>query len=212
LKILGLIPARAGSERLPGKNLIDLGGKPLIRWTIDEAKKFRLFDHLVVTTDDHQVAAVAGEAGCEVIVRPEELARSETPMLPVVLHAVSAFKSDMIILLQPTSPFRTIGDIEACYDLMISTHGDSVVSVTDAPEDIVFELGHANRMRPSTKLVVPNGAIYIVTADELERRGNWYSGVSYAYRMPKERSLDIDSKWDLEIARHMIGQWKVRVA
>ncbi len=211
MKVLGLIPARTGSERIPGKNTVDLGGKPLICWTIDEAKKFK-FDNLAVTTDDLDVAAVAKVAGCMTIERPAELARPETPMLPVVQHAASLIKADLIILLQPTSPFRTVDDIWACYNIATGRNADSVVSMTDVPEDMIFELGHANRARPSKKLVIPNGAIYILTAEELARRGSWYTGIMYAYMMPKDRSLDIDTKFDLELARYMVAQGKVKAA
>jgi CMP-N,N'-diacetyllegionaminic acid synthase len=211
MKILGLIPARAGSERIPYKNTVNLGGKPLIRWTIDEAKKFN-FDYLAVTTDDPNAASVAKQVGCEVILRPPELARPETPMLPVVQHAAELIKADLIILLQPTSPFRTVDDIWACYEIATSRNADSVVSMTEVQEDMVFELGHANRARPAAKLVVPNGAVYILTAEELARRGNWYTGLMYAYMMPKERSIDVDTNFDLEMARYMIEQGRVRAA
>jgi len=113
-------------------------------------------------------------------------------------------ESDMIILLQPTSPFRTTQDILNVYDMMLESKGDAVVSVTDGPYDLVFQLGHANRMRTREDIVVANGAIYAITTRALLGGEDWYSGVSYAYRMPKDRSLDIDTQADFELAKAML--------
>lgn len=203
---LGLIPARAGSERCPMKNTADLGGIPVIAWAIKTAQESAMFDRLVVSTDDHGIAAVAHKYGCEVIERPPELARPETEMLPVVKHVHSKIECDIIALLQPTSPFRTPEDICSAYDLMKARDADAVVSVTIPDEDLVFDIGHGGRLRPKTGVVVPNGAIYLLTAKYLLSGGNWYTGLTYAYWMPKERSLDIDTKADLELARQIIAK------
>ena len=85
-------------------------------------------------------------------------------------------------------------------------NGDSVISVTEAPSDLAFEVGFAQRLRTVPNIVVPNGAIYILTKDALDRGETWYSGISYAYSMPKERSLDIDNGIDLEIARILVSK------
>jgi CMP-N-acetylneuraminic acid synthetase len=202
---LGIIPARAGSERLPGKNLVDLGGKPLIAWTIEAALAATALDKVLVSTDSPEIAFVAEEHGCIVQMRPPDLAQADTPSLSVVKYVANAFPdADTIALLQPTSPFRTVSDIVGSYNLLKGTKGDAVVSVTDVPEDMAFEVGHAQRLRPSQGVVVPNGAIYWITRDHLMSNGTWYTGVSYAYKMPKDRSLDIDTRLDLEIARLIV--------
>lgn len=203
---LGLIPARSGSERLPGKNTIDLGGKPLIAWTIKAAQESAMFDRLVCSTDDHGIAAVAQSCGCEVIERPKELSQADTASMPVVMHAYEKIHADRICLLQPTSPFRAPTDIAQCYGLLSKTDADAIVSVTDAPPDLVFDLGLGSRLRPKQNVVVCNGAIYLITAEHLLNRGDWYNGVTYAYIMPKERSLDIDTRADLERARACLAQ------
>jgi CMP-N,N'-diacetyllegionaminic acid synthase len=205
MNILGLIPARGGSQRAPRKNIADLGGKPLIAWTIEAAKQSQIFTEIVVSTEDHEIATIAAAYGAAVLARPDILARAETPMLPVVKHAANEFPfCDVIVLLQPTSPFRSAEDIIKAATLLKDFDGDSVVSVTDVAEDVVFEIGHANRLREKTNFVTPNGAIYIITKEALIKGESWYSGLSYAYKMPKERSLDIDTSLDLEIARMML--------
>ena len=209
MSIVAVVPARAGSVRCPGKNKALLGSQPLIVWTLIRAKYSGIFDEILVTTDDPDVATIAAtHGGCTVIDRPGVLAQSDTPMLPVVRHAISTLdlQPDLIVLLQPTSPFRAVDDIHKSYDLIKECSGDAVVSVTEPPGDLVFELGHAKRMRPVRHLVVPNGALYLLTGQHMRSGGDWYSGLTYAYPMPKERSLDIDTELDLEIARLMLRQ------
>jgi CMP-N,N'-diacetyllegionaminic acid synthase len=207
VKTIALIPARAGSRRLLNKNIIDLGGKPLIAWTLDVAHRAKLFDTVAVSTDSPQIATIASQyEDTLVLERPTYLAKDDTPMLDVVRHVAELqHEFDAIFLLQPTSPFRTEADILAAYDMLKHSQGDAVVSVTDGPCDLVFQVGHANRMRSRTDMVVANGAIYGITMSALFSGEDWYSGISYAYYMPKDRSLDIDTEGDLEIARAMIA-------
>ncbi len=206
MTILGLIPARSGSQRLPKKNLADLGGLTLLEWSINAARDAKLFDHIVVSTDDPEITNLAKHRACEAIDRPKELARNETEMLPVVKHARVLFPADVIILLQPTSPFRTAEDINLAYEQLRSFKADSVVSVTPAPRALAFEIGHANRIREAKNVVVPNGALYLITQEHLDTGGDWYNGLVYSYLMPKERSLDIDTQYDLDIARMVVAK------
>ena len=201
MKIIALIPARAGSKRLPGKNTMALGGKPLVMWAVDAALEAKIFDQIVVSTDCPAVASLTEPWAWS---RPHNLATDDTPMLDVVKYVERTVESDMIFLLQPTSPFRTAKDIQNVYSMMLESNGDAVVSVTDGPNDLVFQLGHANRMRPREDIVVANGAIYAITTKALLGGEDWYSGVSYAYRMPKDRSLDIDTQADFELAKAML--------
>lgn len=206
MRVLGIIPARGGSRRCPRKNIADLGGRPLIDWTIQAAIDSDVFTALLVSTEDKEISQVAERCGCSVWDRPPHLARDDTPSLDVVTdvvlaHGVGHF--DVVHLLQPTSPFRTADDIAEAHGMLSRSGGDAVVSVSDLPQD-VFEVGHAWRMRPRSDFVVPNGAIYAITGDALSRGEDWYSGVTYAYKMPRERSLDIDTPLDLEVARLMV--------
>lgn len=204
MTILGLIPARAGSQRLPRKNLAALGNKTLIEWTIDAAKETGLFDAIAVSTDSTEIASLAAACGCAVVIRPTELAQAESEMLPVVKHARVMCPADVIILLQPTSPFRSAEDINLAYEQLRTFRADSVISVSPAPRALAFEVGHASRLREAKNIVVPNGALYLITKEHLDTGGDWYDGLVYSYLMPKERSLDIDTQFDLDVARMMV--------
>jgi CMP-N,N'-diacetyllegionaminic acid synthase len=201
---LGLIPARGGSERLPNKNTIDLGGKPLIVWTIKAAQESAKFDRIICSTDDHGIAAVASQYGCEIIERPKELSQADSASISVLEHVETTIHSDTICLLQPTSPFRRSTDIINAYLMLEHTGCDAVVSVAEAPPDLVFDFGLGNRLRPKQNAVVCNGGIYLITTDHLLNKGDWYNGVTYGYLMPKERSLDIDTRADLDLARQYL--------
>ena len=116
--ILGIIPARGGSKGLPGKNILDIAGKPLIVWTIERAINSKYLDRVIVSTDDSEIAEISKKYGAEVpFTRPEELAEDTTPMMDVIFHALDFFKSknmafDYIALFEPTSPLRKINDID----------------------------------------------------------------------------------------------------
>src|SRR5882672_8165556 len=193
MKVLGLIPARIGSERLPRKNLLVLGGKPLLQWTIDVAKESMIFTDIVVSTDAHEISSLAKASDVTPLIRQASLADSNAPMLPVVRHAANNFKADIIVLLQPTSPFRSVADIRGSLELMKSSGGDAVISVGVPEPDYCFERRHAQRLREAKNIVVANGALYLITREHL-MVGDWYNGVTYAYEMPPERSLDIDTE------------------
>ncbi len=206
---IALIPARSGSKRISNKNLEYVGRHSLVCRAINTAFETKLFDRVVLSTDAVEIAEHAKSHfnDLTIFMRPAKLAQDTTPMLPVVHHVVEEYAKqfkgppDDIVLLQPTSPFRTVDDIRSAFDLYKRFSGDAVVSVTEPEEDLVFNIGHASRLRHSPGVVVPNGAIYILWVGALACGQDWYSGVSYAYRMPKERSLDIDTTQDLILAR-----------
>jgi CMP-N,N'-diacetyllegionaminic acid synthase len=220
VKTLAIIPARANSERLPGKNKAYLDGKPLIWFTIDAAQKASCFDDIVVTTDDSEVALIAIRSGCKVIERPSELAQSDTTSFAVVMHTLKQFPADQICLLQPTSPLREPGDIAGSLKVLNKNRVDAVVSVTVAPPEHIWEVSADGRLRPKifnyfvgdklkvafSQFVIPNGAIFWATGEHLASGGDWFSGVTYAYEMPPDRSIDIDTKADLDRARAMVKQ------
>lgn len=203
IKNLALIPARQGSERLPGKNTIEFSGKPLIAWSIIAATKSEMFDLVAVSTDDQKVKEIAEAYNCHVIDRPSYLARPQSTSMDVVVHALGGIECDTVALLQPTSPFRIPTDIRNAYDVLAATGGDSVISVTQPPDNLAFEIGHANRLRPCKSAVVENGAIYLSKSLHLLSTRSWYCGMTYAYVMPKSRSIDIDTQLDLDMAREM---------
>ncbi len=131
---LGVITARAGSVRIPGKNLAPLGGVPLIAHTLQAAKGSRLLDHAVVSTDGDSIAAVAREYGVDVIERPSELAGSEATSVAAVLHAIAAVDASFtdVVLLQPTSPLRTARHVDEAIETYVTRAAHSLVSVCAA--------------------------------------------------------------------------------
>jgi len=220
--ILGLITARGGSKGVPGKNIRPIGGRPLIEWTIESAFGAGELSHVVVSTDDGEIAAVAREAGASVpFVRPPALAEDDSSHVDVVEHALTWFMSEMgpdlsyVVLLQPTSPFRTAEDIDAAVRLAGETEANAVVSVCEASEhpylcreqaedgtlhDFI-PCGIAYRRRQALPRVYhPNGAIYCIRPEVLVTRRTFFPAGTYPYVMPQERSLQIDTMWDLRVA------------
>src|SRR5437899_1556567 len=205
MKVLGVITARGGSKRLPNKNTAMLGGKPLIAWSIEVG--LATCHHVVLSTDSEFVAGVAKQCGCKVIMRPPEL-YGDVNHVSVVIHAAKNAEDgpyNAVMLLQPTSPFRTIEDCDEAKQRMIDTSADSVISVVEFyKHDTLFTLGHAGRLRGASemdKIYKPNGAIYLINWDYLIDGNDWYGPHSYAYVMPLERSLDIDTHADFEAAK-----------
>lgn len=220
--IIGLITARGGSKAIPRKNIKPLAGKPLIAWTIQAALASRRVERVIVSTDDDEIAQVAREWGAEVpFMRPPELAEDDSPHHDVVIHAMRWLESqpaapppDYVMLLQPTSPLRTAEDIDGAVALAAERDADAVVSVCPAHHHPYFSKQIAPDGRlldfmerpegylPRQKLPPVyslNGAIYLVRRKILLERDDWYTDRTYAYIMPPERSVDIDSPWDLHL-------------
>jgi CMP-N,N'-diacetyllegionaminic acid synthase len=128
LKVLAIIPARKGSKRLPGKNTMMFRGKPLVQWSIEQAKEAKYVSQVVVTSDDDKVLELAIRNHCDAIVRPFQLAADATPMNVVVEHVLSLYTCDYVVLLQPTSPLRWCLDIDRCIEKSWA-HGKPVVSM-----------------------------------------------------------------------------------
>lgn len=199
MKTLAVIPARAGSKRLRNKNTMLLEGLPLWRHAVAHARSSCVVDEIIVTTD---ISEIVSDGSFRRLQRPPELCTDEAGTLPVVLHAMAAAKPhEFVLILQPTSPFRTGADIARCVEMMLDTGAHSVVSVSEGPDDLCFEVRHANRLERLPKIVIPNGAIYVVRRDVLEGGGHWYNEHTYGYVMPKARGLDINISWDLEVAK-----------
>jgi N-acylneuraminate cytidylyltransferase len=212
-KILGVIPARGGSKGVPGKNIRLAGGKPLIAWVIQAARKSRYIDRLVVSTDDEKIMAVAVALGCEApFMRPSELAGDESPTALAILHAVERMPGfDYVVTLQPTSPLTEPGDIDSCILKCVREKADacvSVVAVSKSPywmftlenEDVLSPLmGSAflKKRRQDLPLVyVPNGAVYVTACDFLKKVQTLYADRTLGHVMAPEKSIDIDTAFD----------------
>jgi CMP-N,N'-diacetyllegionaminic acid synthase len=205
VRILGLIPARAGSKRLRNKNTAELEGLPLWRHAVAHARSSCVLDPIIVSTD---IEDVKPDGSYFRLKRPAHLCEDGVPMEAVVGNALDECRKTFesidlwaVCILQPTSPFRTGNDIARCVDLMLKTGADAVVSVSEGPDDLCFQVRHANRLERLPKIVVPNGAIYLMKIDAFERGESWYGDHTYGYVMPHARGLDINVSWDLEVAK-----------
>lgn len=187
--IIGLIPARGGSKRLPGKNIKLFGGRPLIAWTILEAFGSSWLDRIIVTTDSHEIADVARTYGAEVILRPAMLAADNSSVYDAIRHAIGFLShDDGIVLLQPTSPLRLASDVDGTIDLAGESDNWIAVSSTEGTD-------------------APNGAVYTAPADWLlGQNANWDLPGIPRYPMPKERSADINTLDEFLEAERMINK------
>ena len=221
-RVLGLVPARGGSRGIPGKNLVPLGGRPLIAWTADAAAASRYLDRVVLSSDDEAILAAGREAGLEVpFVRPAELARDDTPAMDVVLHALDALDDvDLLVLLQPTSPLRTAADIDACIERVVAG-APCCVSVTEPGHSPawMFTLGEGGAMRrlipelaiPARRQELPavyalNGAVYVAEVDWLRRERSFLAEGTVGHPMPADRSVDLDDELDLALLEVLVAR------
>ena len=216
MDVAALIPARGGSKGIPRKNLAPLAGKPLLRWAIDTARAADPVTRIVVSTDDDEIAAAAGDV--EVLRRPPELAADETPMLDVVRHALDHVDPcDVLVLLQPTSPLRRPEHVDEAVRLLLETGADTVVSVVEVPHryepSSLMELRDGfllARSEPTTRqakerLYARNGpAILAVRPSGLG--DGFFSGNVVGYVMDERDSLDIDTAYDLELAEALLAR------
>ncbi|WP_456277639.1 acylneuraminate cytidylyltransferase family protein [Bacillus sp. AK128] len=219
-KILAIVPARGGSKGILRKNLSIISDKPLLAWTIEEAKKSKYIDRLILSSEDSEIIQVAAKYGCEVpFTRPTELARDDTPGVSPILHAIMELPSyDYVMMLQPTSPLRTVEDIDGCIEYFINKEGESCVSVVEAhkPPHWIYKVTSDNRLRPilegetvnrrqdAPKTYELNGAVYIASKEFLLEYETFLTDDTIAYEMPRERSYDIDTEMDLKIVKFLI--------
>lgn len=226
-KILAIITARGGSKGIPGKNLKILNGKPLIYYTINEAKKSKYLSRICLSTDSDEIISYCNKMGLdEQYKRPANLSLDDTPSLPVVqdyvkwLEKTEGYKPDYILLLQPTSPLRIVNDIDNSIIKIINSNADSLVSVVEAPHQFIPEsimkiegdyLDPFIKKDPKTnrqqkpKYYARNGAaIYITTYDCLMNKNSLYGDKILPYIMPKESSVDIDDYFDFELCEYLL--------
>lgn len=221
--LLGIIPARAGSKGIPRKNIRLLAGKPLICYTIECAQAAGVFDRIILTTDCPQIAEVARAAGIEVpFLRPKELAGDDTPMVPVIQHALrELMKSgpvpERVMLLQPTAPLRQPGHILRALQLFEQSPCDSVVSVSPIPghyhpnwsfqikDGLLSEYFpgglHITRRQDLPDVYSRDGTIYLFRRDLVLDRGTIYGEHCRALIIETENSLNLDSIKDWEAAQ-----------
>jgi len=222
MKTVAIIPARSGSKGIINKNITLVGERPLIYWTIEEAKSSGIIDRVIVTTDSPEIADVAMQSGAEVpFLRPAKLAQDDTPGITPILHAIEwlatydNYYPGMVMMLQPTSPLRQSDDIINAVQLANEHNADAVVSATTTSqhpywmktindsgymEDYIEQTQPVIRRQDLPPVFALNGAIYLAKRDIILSQKTWYTEKTYAYIMPPERSLDIDTPWDLYLA------------
>lgn len=228
IRFLGIITARGGSKGVPDKNTKNLLGKPLIAYTIGAAKESAYLDRCIVSTDSKEIADIAAAHDAEVpFMRPDELATDTALALDVLNHAIHILKEqgeeyDYVLMLQPTSPMRTGADIDACIQLAAEKSADSVFSMKQlidfAPQKLkildddgrILPYGEKEKGQSAPRHVGPdlykrNCAIYL-TKTELIEQGDQFGDTSYAYVMPEERSIDINTPVDFALAEFWMHQ------
>ena len=230
MRVLGIIPARGGSKGVPHKNLRLVGGEPLIVYAIRAAQQSRSLTTFLTTTDDDEIAEVARLHGAPALRRPPELAQDDTPMVPVLFHALTYAEQeakayyDAIVLLQPTAPIRTGEDIDAVIRILEKdSMVDSVISVC-MTEDVhparMYHLDEEGWMKSfngewetAQRQDLPtvhyrNGALYAVRRSVLVEQNTVMGKRKKGYVMPRTRLLNIDDERDFIIADVLVKAWK----
>jgi CMP-N,N'-diacetyllegionaminic acid synthase len=226
--MIAIIPARGGSKGVPRKNIRLLGGKPLIFWTIEAAKNATSIDHVILSTDDEEIAGVCRSAGVEIpFMRPAELGQDDSLAIDNYIYTVDRLSDEFgydveeYAVLLPTAPFRSSCDIDASIELFLEKKADSVISCVqlDHPISWVCDIDVDGKMKSNRAVelkkmmnrqesemeYIPNGAVYVFKHSLLKENYSYYFDNTFAYVMPKERSIDIDTELDFEFA-----EWRMQ--
>lgn len=221
LKILAIIPARAGSKRLPNKNIKTLIDKPLIEWTFTAASNSKLISKIALSTDSEHIVDLAKKYPLieSPFLRPSELAQDNSSINDVIYHLLNFYQAksqiyDVVILLQPTSPLRTAQMIDEALELFLNkcNSDENVISVVDTGHyyDLLFKKNEqgfleGEYLKSSKKFtqemnraLAPNGAIFIKRCDSFLKELSFYKGNIIPFIMTNESSLDIDTIEDFE--------------
>ncbi|MFX0036808.1 MAG: cytidylyltransferase domain-containing protein [Candidatus Hermodarchaeota archaeon] len=227
-KILAIIPARGGSKRIFKKNIKELCGKPLIYYSINSARHSKYIDKVIVSTNDEEIKDISKNFGSEIIERPNELAKDDSPTIDVIFHVLNVLKKEnyeptLIILIQPTSPLRNIEDIDKAIELSLKSKNNTLISVSEVkhPPYWCFKIKKGflkplfnkkylkMRGQDFEKIYSPNGAIFISNPNELYKSKTFYSKNAIPYIMPLERGIDIDNEFDFMIAEFLMQKSKI---
>lgn len=215
-RLLGVVIARGGSRGLPKKNVRDVGGKPLVAWSVLAGAESSLLDRCVLSSEDEEIIEAARAHGADVpFRRPIHLASDETSAAAVVIHACAEIPGyDYVVLLQATSPLRTGADIDGCVRHCIDHDAPAAISVCRASKspywmfrldggrlDPLFpELAGTGRRQELPEAYALNGAVYVVAIDTLRRLETFRPAGTIGYLMSAEHSVDVDALLDAELA------------
>lgn len=218
---LAVIPARGGSKGVPRKNIKELAGKPLIAWTIEEAKKSKFIDRIILSSEDAEIIEVAKQYGCDVpFTRPVELAQDETPGIAPILHAIEQCPDyDFVVLLQPTSPLRTVEDIDGAIETLFEKEADFCVSVSEPDQSpywmynldvkgmmnlVIKQDNFALSRQDLPKVYSLNGAVYVANTEQLKVTKSFLTDYTAGYVMSRKHSVDIDTEEDFFHCQQML--------
>lgn len=223
--ITALIPARGGSKRLPGKNIKLLCGKPLIAWTIETAKASTYIDSVIVSTDDIEIKEISEKFGAEVpFIRPDYLSHDTASSFDVIKHAIEFLNIDkskhLIVLLQPTSPLRTVAELNQALEFFLKKTADGVVSISETEHSPMWSNTlpndgcMSNFIRPEVqgkrsqdlpKFFRLNGSIYIYeTLALLEQAKIFFDENVYGFETSLDTAVDIDTALDFLVAETIL--------
>lgn len=224
-KILCIIPARGNSKGLSHKNIKKLLGKPLIAYSIEQAKRTKYIDRVIVSTDSKKIARIAKSFHVEVpFMRPKRFAQDNSSVINVLLHAISWLKRkenydfDILVLLHANTPIRKTADIKRCIQILVNTNASNVFSVTDAYRNPYFNMveiakggvvrlvkkGNFINRQDAPQVYDMNSSIYVWWQDIFRKEKKIFLKKSQIYIMPKERSIDIDYLLDFKIAEMLL--------
>ena len=228
--VLAIIPARGGSKGIPGKNIREFAGKPLIVHSIEASLQCPLVSRTVVSTDDDKIAEISKAHGAEVIKRPNELAADTSLVIDAIRHAVRKVEEegedvDIVILLEPTSPLRRLEDLEKCIQVLLENKADSVATFTDAhvspnrlwrvSDDVVepYIEGAVPWLprQKQPKAYELTGQIYGLSKRVLfenEDSISTLSGRIFPVITPRETALDIDTELDFIMAEKLMEHFQ----
>jgi CMP-N,N'-diacetyllegionaminic acid synthase len=232
LTIIGAICARGGSKGVPRKNLRHLAGKPLIAHTIQCAQACRIFDRVVISTDDDEIADVARQHGSEVpFLRPSHLAQEDSPKWMVFRHLVQKLEQitgdrvDVLVDLDTGVPLRQPDDIVGCVEQLLSGGAEVVVTAYEAERNPYFNMvelgtdGFAKIVKPLAKPIASrqsaprvyslSPAVYAIVRDVLWRYEHWSEAKLQIYLLPRERAIDIDSEFDFSLVEYLMQVQKI---
>lgn len=226
---LAIVPARGGSKSIPYKNIIDLGGKPLIAYCLEAIKK-SLVDRVIVTTDDPKIAQTAEKYGAEIpFLRPKELAQDSTPTIPVIEHTLKwleeseGYKPDFVLLIEPTTPFVKTEQIDEAFKMMVDKKADSSTTVISVPRIfhpyhvrlvsdkgfLSFEQSEMHYKHPSRQLDpkrYAHGNLWWFKRDLFLKNKKIEVGKLVGLEIDMASAHDINDRFDLEMARILLGK------
>jgi CMP-N,N'-diacetyllegionaminic acid synthase len=225
MRVLTVVPARSGSKGLPGKNILEINGKPLIAWSIEAGLASKFVDEIILSTDSLEIAEIGKKFGAKIpFLRPSELAQDKTSTSDVLLHLISELEKQgqyytHLLLLEPTSPLRTAEDIDTAFELLIkNTEAESIVGVSVVEsqhpsfcvsvdnEGFIHSASNYKVLRRQEidELYFYEGSVYITRIDSYKLHKSFYHNKALALKMPKWKSYEIDDLTDYIIVESLM--------